>query len=666
MNAVRLFSLLVYTFGVFAYGAMLALWVREIGRVGWGARTRAVTPGREIDAINGVLLALSFLWFVSNVAALLVSMTPHRRVWLIDVATVVLAFSFPPVIMHVSWTEVARTCEQPLARAWRLALWPAYLACLVVPIWALALLLKAPDSQSMALADQLLSSGLIAAFVGAAVYSIALVSRNKRAASVRDRQSRRSILALFGYMIAVFILLFVVTTFSGDTRPATAVIGDLIEVIAKSLPLVFVFVSTYYENRFAFFDLFVKRGVGFVMSIAVLTIWLAVILPVLRPLVSTWAAPWIFAIALIPVVVVIPWLYVILSDALDRRWLGRRFSPPEALSHFMGALRSATTSAQLIARAQDGLKDIFGADATVTLGFEPVQAGLKAGTTGMPAAVQTMPVRSGDRVVGHFLMGTRVSDTPYFSQDVQLLGSLSGVFAHVLENLHLQERKLEQEQRARELSLHASKSELKALRAQINPHFLFNALNSIAGLIHRDPAVADRTIEQLADVFRYALRGAESEWAVLDDELDFVRAYLEVERARFGDRLRTDVRMDAAVRGARIPTMIVQTLVENAVKHGASSVRGPASVTVNAHAEGERLVVSVADNGPGFRDADLPAAPRARGGYGLVNVRQRLDGYFGAGAALAVARTGDLTIVSISLPLMRQEPKRHPVHEVAQ
>ena len=111
------------------------------------------------------------------------------------------------------------------------------------------------------------------------------------------------------------------------------------------------------------------------------------------------------------------------------------------------------------------------------------------------------------------------------------------MFAHVLENLHLQERKLEQEQRARELSLHASRSELKALRAQINPHFLFNALNSIAGLIHRDPAVADRTIEQLADVFRYALRGAESEWAVLDDELDFVRAYLEVERARFGERL---------------------------------------------------------------------------------------------------------------------------------
>ena len=417
------------------------------------------------------------------------------------------------------------------------------------------------------------------------------------------------------------------------------------------------FVSTYYENRFAFFDLFVKRGAGFVISMAVLTIWLAVMLPILRPLVSTWAAPWLFAVALIPAVVVIPWLYVIVSDALDRRWLGRHFTPPEGLSHFMGALRLATTEGQLIEHAQNGLKEIFGADAIVTLGPE---------LRDTAAAAQTIPVRSGERIVGHFLMGTRVNDTPYFSQDLQLLGSLAGVFAHVLENLHLQQRKLEQEQRARELSVQASRSELKALRAQINPHFLFNALNSIAGLIHRDPAVADRTIEQLADVFRYALRGAESEWAILDDELDFVRAYLAVERARFGDRLRTDVRMDPALLGARIPTMIVQTLVENAVKHGASSVRGPASVTVDAHSEGERLVVSVADNGPGFGDTDRPAASRARGGYGLVNVRQRLDGYFGASAALSLTRTDGVTAVSISLPLIRQEPKTHPAREVAQ
>src|SRR5207247_6147621 len=129
-----------------------------------------------------------------------------------------------------------------------------------------------------------------------------------------------------------------------------------------------------------------------------------------------------------------------------------------------------------------------------------------------------------------------------------------------LDNLRLQERRLQQEQLARELSLNASRSELKALRAQINPHFLFNALNAIAGLIHQNPANADRTIEQLAEVFRYALRGSDSEWAVLGDELDFVRAYLDVERARFGERLRAEVHIADGASGALVPTMVVQTL----------------------------------------------------------------------------------------------------------
>jgi two-component system sensor histidine kinase AlgZ len=183
-------------------------------------------------------------------------------------------------------------------------------------------------------------------------------------------------------------------------------------------------------------------------------------------------------------------------------------------------------------------------------------------------------------------------------------------------------------------------------------------------LIHRDPDVADRTIEQLADVFRYALRGAESEWAVLEDELDFARAYLDVERARFGDRLRVEVRTEGAVHGVRVPTMMLQTLVENAVKHGVASVRGPASVLVTAREVGGRLIMLVTDNGPGFHDPATASPERPRGGYGLVNIRQRLDGYFGSAATLSVERSEGLTIVSIALPLVREEPRAR-VKEVA-
>ncbi len=256
-------------------------------------------------------------------------------------------------------------------------------------------------------------------------------------------------------------------------------------------------------------------------------------------------------------------------------------------------------------------------------------------------------------------MGPRASDAPYFSGDVALLTSLADVLAAMLDNLHLQARKQEHEQRAQELSLHASRSELKALRAQINPHFLFNALNAIAGLIHRSPDRADRTIEQLADVFRYALRGAESEWAVLDDELEFVRSYLEVERARFGERLQVDIQIAPDVRGARVPTMMVQTLVENAVKHGLSELIGPAVVGVHGTREGERVVIAVTDNGEGFTERATRRSTGTRsGGYGLANIRQRLSGYFGDAAGLTIDRdhARGLTVVAVALPFLREAP----------
>jgi signal transduction histidine kinase len=654
--AVRLFALLVYTFGVFAYGAMLALWGGAVGRLGWGARqTRDAGVSREVDWLNGALLAVSFLWFLCNQSVLLTSLTPRERLWQLDVVATVLAFCFPPLIMHLSWATVASAEDARVSAVWRLALWPAYAICAAIPAWSLPVIFGPSDHPWYQLAIRLPGSGLSVAFIAAALYCIVLVTTNRAQSRSQGNRPLRPIVLLFAAMLAVFVLLLIVITFSGDPSPI-APLGIVLEVIAKSLPLVFMFVTTYYENRFQFFDLFVKRGLGLLLTIVALTVWLALMLPLLRPLATTWAAPWIYAIALVPVVAVLPWVYARSAAALDRRWLGRRFTAIEAITHFIGCMRSATTEAQLCAQAERGLRDIFSAPAAVVLGN---------GTAPPDPLVQQIQVRSADAVVGQFRMGPRSSDAPYFSEDIVLLESLADVFAHVLENLHLQQRKLEQEQLAQELTLDASRSELKALRAQINPHFLFNALNSIAGLIHRDPDVADRTIEQLADVFRYALRGAESEWAVLDDELDFARAYLDVERARFGDRLQAEVRTEGSVQGVRVPTMMLQTLVENAVKHGVASVRGPALVEVVAREDSGRVVMSVRDNGPGFQDSRPTTPERPRGGYGLVNIRQRLEGYFGSDATFTVNRSEGLTTVSIALPLLRHEPRSRGTAQVA-
>ena len=264
-----------------------------------------------------------------------------------------------------------------------------------------------------------------------------------------------------------------------------------------------------------------------------------------------------------------------------------------------------------------------------------------------------IPMRSEDGVFGWIGLGTRANDAPYFSEDIKLVSSLSDVFFSVLANIRLQARKQEQEKREQELILNASRSELKALRAQINPHFLFNALNAIAGLIEKQPAKAEETVERLAEVFRYTLRRSESEWVRLGDEMDFIQAYLEIEQARFGERLHVSIEVAQEVADARIPAMIVQTLVENAIKHGVASIRGPGFVEIRAFRSDSGLVIEILDNGPGFEETDpLQTAQSEKStGYGLRNVRERLDGYFEQGASLDLGREGNMTVVRIQIPI---------------
>jgi sensor histidine kinase YesM len=243
------------------------------------------------------------------------------------------------------------------------------------------------------------------------------------------------------------------------------------------------------------------------------------------------------------------------------------------------------------------------------------------------------------------------------SEDVALLRSLGSVFSYMLENVRLQRKRQEQDQLAQELRLQSSRSELKALRAQINPHFLFNALNAIASLIHTDPARADAAVEQLAEVFRYTLRRSEHEWAPLDQELAFARAYLDVEQARFGKRLTYEIHADDTVARAHVPSMLLQTLVENAVKHGISRLRTPGRIDIHAVRSDGRISLEVRDTGPGLNADQLSSgatASAAKGGesFGLRSVRERLHGHFGDKASLELRRENETTIARIDLPLV--------------
>jgi sensor histidine kinase YesM len=189
----------------------------------------------------------------------------------------------------------------------------------------------------------------------------------------------------------------------------------------------------------------------------------------------------------------------------------------------------------------------------------------------------------------------------------------------------------------------ASDAQLAALQAQVNPHFLFNALNTIAALVRTDPRAAERTTENLALILRRTLDRTHRADCTVDDEIDYLRAWLAVERERYGERLRVDFDVDPAAADLRIPTMTLQPLVENSLKHGIAGKLEGGRVSVTVRREGDRLRLAVEDDGAGF-----PREPRE--GTGLSNVRRRLETIYGPAAELRVERPLSGARVIVELP----------------
>jgi sensor histidine kinase YesM len=192
-----------------------------------------------------------------------------------------------------------------------------------------------------------------------------------------------------------------------------------------------------------------------------------------------------------------------------------------------------------------------------------------------------------------------------------------------------------------------AEAELRALRAQIHPHFLFNTLNTIASLIATDPAAAEDTTTRLADLFRYVLAGAGRDHAPLGDELAFLRTYLAIERLRAPDRIAVRERIEPGLERIPVPSLLLQPLVENAVRHGLAGSTAGGTLTLTARRDGDRLAIEVADDGPGLD----PAAVETADGFGLRSVRERLR-LAGPPHALEIdSAPGRGTRVRITLPV---------------
>lgn len=402
---------------------------------------------------------------------------------------------------------------------------------------------------------------------------------------------------------------WVLSIFAGLLLCALASLGSehpAIGIFPDYLVLAFFAARLYYTERLLFFDVFLRTGAYFSAG------WVLMLLLPASPymLLFVWLAA--------------PLAYRWLSGWVNRRALNRPYSAIAAERLFADSIQSAATEEQLREAATRILESIFLCRVEVVF-------------DGIPSAAETGELVTRLTPAGFVRLYGRRTEAPYLSDDRALLQSLAATLGSSLQAV-----------REQELRTLASRAELRALRAQINPHFLFNALNTVAGSIRTHPEVADDTLIQLAEVFRYTLARSENEWVRLTDEIAFVRAYLAVEEARFGDRLRVTILGEPGA-NIRVPAMIIQPVVENAIKHGTAELTGPGKVVIEIVNTGQRMNIRIIDNGLGF-----PANFRLeddRAGHGLRNVAQRLRGYYGEAGNLRWQNSAMGTVVTIEMPV---------------
>jgi len=286
------------------------------------------------------------------------------------------------------------------------------------------------------------------------------------------------------------------------------------------------------------------------------------------------------------------------------------------------------------------------------LRWREVEAGdLAVGTRlGTTSAIVEIPVAE----MPHYRLDVAglVGGRRLLSDDHAALQSIASLLGRRVDAIRLMRERDVQQVREHEMSKLATEAELRALRSQINPHFLFNALTTIGYLIQTAPDRALTTLMRLTALLRAVLR-SEGEFTTLGRELDLIEAYLDIERARFEQRLTVRIDVADALRALRIPPLVLQPLVENAIKHGIAPRREGGAVTIvargdDAGADG-MLVIVVRDSGVGVTDRDLHRG-RATG-VGLANVERRLAAHYGGVASLSiVSAVGAGTTVEMRLP----------------
>ncbi len=342
---------------------------------------------------------------------------------------------------------------------------------------------------------------------------------------------------------------------------------------------------------------------------------------------------------------------------LMQAWLSRVIFRREPLDRAVNGILAASSLAQsedeLLTQATREIADHLGTELFAVLPGEALgprsdKPSILAADTDAKEfrderfwAEAQIPLRLSNTEARFLVFGARRGGRRYLSEDLDEMRGLGAVVAEQIERF-----------RAEELKRLVSQAELRALQAQINPHFLFNAFNTLYGIIDRRSLDARRMVLNLADVFRYFLQGDRG-FIPLAEELRIIEAYLEIEALRLGDRLKTEIIVPESARATLIPILSVQPLVENAVKHGIASKQGGGRVQLKIEEVPSGLLIAIEDTGSGF-----PAQTQAGHGglgVGLANVRRRLSLCYGPAAELHIGSSSAGTKVWFLVPTRQPE-----------
>ncbi|MFN6962440.1 MAG: histidine kinase [Pyrinomonadaceae bacterium] len=434
------------------------------------------------------------------------------------------------------------------------------------------------------------------------------------------------------------LLVFAVSSFHLSGRLEGS--SWLVELIAhqSSIPIALVILLQNY--RFAFADLFLKRAIS-LMLLALLAfgLYVYVAAPLLRYH-ETHDRNDALAIGLIltlwmTTALVYPALHRFAKWIVDRAILQRRdYQRLQVdLAREIGASDSIEDILELV-RSSLGAALTAGRAEVVEVAAESEGTPLihrdAASADSVELVIPTAEPPFYRVDLAKFKGGRRL-----LSDESAMLEAVALLTARRIDAVRVSQERFEREFREREMSRLATEAQLKALRSQIDPHFLFNSLTTIGYLIQTAPERALETLMQLTRLLRRVLSSS-GEFCTLREEIDLIENYLEIERARFEEKLRVTIDVPRELAHCRIPSLILQPLVENAIKHGISENRNGGELRISASTseqdDGRMLVLSVEDSGAGT------SGPRAAAttGLGLQNVRERLRGYYGPRAALNV------------------------------